>query len=448
MTKPFLLSATALAAVLVLGIAGQASAHDLKPVKPVVGPVSQSFTADSRQVAQQTVTVVQTGSPGIMSSAPSGHVGEADLPDINDAAVPPQDAAVVACPHGDTSDKTDMAWKQVPQDLRDQARPGQCYARMLIAPQVETYMDHVMVQEARTETRTTPEVAQWVVRDVVVAPEHVEHHPVAEVSHVEMATEVVTPASTRTEVIPARYDMQTQHVMVAPEHQEWVRSRGIATGAALVTPDDHEAVRYRADGMLTWPGKDGPGKQAQAIPVSQDTADYLQRGSAQDVWCLKVVPAAYEDRQVRVMVAPEQSRTIDVPAVTRQVRRVVVDTPAHVEDVTVPAVTEKRKVREVVTPAHTDTVQIPAVFQDTQKTRVVHDAQPVWREVLCDKNASPQVITAIQHALAEHGYNPGPVDGHLGSQTVSAMQKFEADRGMAQGQVSVEAVQALGVQLN
>ncbi len=436
MTKPFLLSATALAAVLAVGLAGQACARDLKPV---VKPVSQSFTDQSKVVAQQTVVVMQTGSPGVMTPAPSGHVGEADLPDISTDAPPPP-AADVDCPPGD---KNDAAWKQVPQDLRDQARPGQCYARMLVAPQVETYMDHVMVQEARTETHTTPEVSQWVMRDVVVAPEHVEHRDVAEVSHVEMATEVVTPETTRTEVIPARYEMQTQHVMVAPEHQEWVRSRGIATGAALVTPDDHEAVRYRADGMLTWPGKDAP-----AIPVSQETADYLQRGSAQDVWCLKVVPAAYEDHQVRVMVAPEQTHSIDVPAVTRSVRRVVVDTPAHVEDVTVPAVTEKRKVREVVTPAHTDTVEIPAVYQDVRKSRVVRDAEPVWREVLCDKNASPEVVTAIQHALVEHGYNPGPIDGHLGSQTVAAMQKFEADRNLAQGQVSVEAVQALGVQLN
>lgn len=425
MTKSFLLSATALVAVMASG----AYAHDLRPV---VQAPSQAFNDAAHQAAVQTVTVVQTGTPGGMMTAPSGHVDQADLPPAADA--------VVACP---PLDKTDRTWQQVPQDIRDQARPGQCFARMLIAPQFENYMDHVMVQEARTETHTTPEVAQLVVKDVMVAPERVVQKQVAEVSHMEMVTEVVSPATTREETIPARYEMQVQHVLVAPEHSEWVAQAGIPTGAAMVTPGDHIPVRYRADGKLMWPGKEG-----QVMPVSDETADYLQRGSGQTVYCLKVIPAVYQDRQVRVEVEPAHKRTIEVPAVTRQVRRAVVDVPAHVESVTLPAVYEKRKVREVVQPAHTETVQIPAVYQDVQKSRMIHDAQPVWREVLCDKNASPEVVTAIQHALAEHGYNPGPIDGHLGTQTVSAMQKFEADRGLPQGQVSVEAVTALGVQLH
>ncbi len=387
-------------------MAGQACAHDLKPV---VQPASQTGPA----------TV----------AAPAGHVDEADLPD-----------ATVACPDGD---KTSVVWQQVPQDVRDHARPGQCFARMLIAPAFETYMDHVMVQEARTETHTTPEVARMVDKSVMVAPERVVQKNVAAVTHWEMVTEVVTPATTRQEVIPARYEMQVQHVLVSPEHREWVAQAGIPTGAALITPDDHVPVRYRADGMLTWPGKDG-----QAVPVSHETAQYLQRGSAQTVYCLKVIPAVYQDRQVRVMVAPEQTRTVDVPPVTRQVRREVTDVPAHIESTTIPAVYQTQKVREVVTPAHTETVQIPAVFQDVPKSRMTREAQAVWREVLCDKNASPEVITSIQHALIEHGYNPGAVDGRLGPQTVAAMQKFEADRGLPQGQVSVEAVEALGVHLD
>jgi peptidoglycan hydrolase-like protein with peptidoglycan-binding domain len=53
----------------------------------------------------------------------------------------------------------------------------------------------------------------------------------------------------------------------------------------------------------------------------------------------------------------------------------------------------------------------------------------------------------VQRALAAKGYNPGPIDGQLGRQTVSAMQKFQADNGLPQGQPSVEAVQMLGVPL-
>src|SRR6185369_16926663 len=111
---------------------------------------------------------------------------------------------------------------QVPEDLRKVARPGECYARLLLAPKFESFTDHVMVADAHTETRTVPEVVQMVDKDVMVAPEHVVHKTVAEVSHTEMQTVVVSPATYREETIPAQYETRVEHVMVAPEHQEWV----------------------------------------------------------------------------------------------------------------------------------------------------------------------------------------------------------------------------------
>jgi len=56
-------------------------------------------------------------------------------------------------------------------------------------------------------------------------------------------------------------------------------------------------------------------------------------------------------------------------------------------------------------------------------------------------------LVAIQKALAAKGYDPGAIDGHIGSKTVSAMQKFEADNNLPQGQISIEAVKLLGVNL-
>lgn len=411
-----------------VGLAMSAQAHD--HTKPVVKPISSTFQSESRETATSTVEVVATGTTDGYHG--NGHVTESDLPDVNTTTV-------IACPE-DGPDSAD--WKQVPEDLRKIATPGQCYARLLIAPKFENFTDHVMVADARTETRTVPEVAQMVEKDVMVAPEHVVHKTIPAVSHTEMVSVVVTPATVREETIPARYETRVEHVMVAPEHQEWVKTAGIPTGAALVTPIDHEPVRYRADGSLTWPGK-----TPVVVETSDETAEYLQQGSAQPVYCLKIVPAQYEERRAQVEVSPASLRRIDVPAVMRQERRVVVDAPEHVEDVVIPAVYRKQKVREIVTPAHTEEFTVPAVYQDVAKSRLVGDPQPVWRQVLCAKNTSPAKIAEIQRALAKRGYNPGPADGQLGTQTVSAMQKFEADRGLPQGQVSVEAVHALGISL-
>jgi len=420
-----------------VAIASVAAALGVAPAFAQSGDISPDFQAQAHDAAVQAGQVSTAGMP---VGAP-GHVDSRGLNDLG-ANIGPDGAPIVNCPDG-KPDANAAAWKDIPEGLRKIARPGACYSRLLIPPKFDTYTDHVVVRQARTETRTVPEVTQMVEKDVMVQPARAIRHTVPAVTHTEMVTEIVRPAMARDEVVPAQYETRMQHVMVAPERKEWVRSAGYATGAALVTPGDHEPVRYRADGTLSWPGKDGDA----VIPASEDTARYLQRGSAQPIWCLKVVPAVYRDQEVRVMVTPETTRRVDVPAVTRQVSHVVVDTPEHIVEDTVPPVFEKRRVREVVAPAHTETVEVPAVYRDVTKTRVTDAARPVWREVLCQKNASPGVIMDIQKALAAKGYDPGAADGHIGSKTVSAMQKFEADNNLPQGQISIEAVKALGVNL-
>ena len=426
MSKSRLKSGVAWSLFVAVMAAAPVSAMAGEQTKAAPVTVSRDFEDQARTVARQTVSVTSTGT--------------SDATPADPAVIGPDGTPIVDCPDGAPSD---AAWKGIPDDLRKIAHPGACYSRLLIAPRVETYTDHVVVQQARTETRTVPEVSQMAEKDVLVTPAHNIHHTIAAVTHTEMVSEIVRPASFREETIPAQYEMHTQHVMVAPEHQEWVKSAGYATGAALVTPGDHEPVRYRADGTLQWPGKDG----GTVVHTSDETADYLRQGSAQTIWCLQVVPAVYRDQQVRVEVSPATTRRIEIPAVTRQVTHTVVDVPEHIEDQTVPAVYEKRRVKEIVSPAHTETVDIPAVYHDETKSRVTSEPRAVWREVLCQKNASPAVIADIQRALAAKGYDPGAIDGHLGSKTVSAMQKFEADSSLPQGQISVEAVKALGVDI-
>ena len=431
MSKSRLKSGVAIASVVValslVAVPAFAQAGDRTDMSP-------DFAAQAHDSAVQ---AGQVSAAGTAMGAPAGHVDNRDL-----ANVGPDGAPIVDCPDG-KPESNSAAWKGIPEGLRKIAKPGACYSQLLIPPKFDTFTDHVVTRQARTETRNVPEVAQMVEKDVMVQPAHTVRHTVAAVTHTEMVSEVVRPATMHDEVVPAQYETRVQHVMVAPERREWVKSAGYATGAALVTPGDHQPVRYRADGTLSWPGKDGNA----VIPASQETAQYLQQGSAQSIWCLQVIPAVYRDQQVRVEVTPATTRHVEVPAVMRQVSHVVVDVPEHVVEDTVPPVFEKRRVKEVVTPAHTESVDIPAVYHDETKTHVTDAARPVWREVLCQKNASPAVITDIQKALAAKGYDPGATDGHIGSKTVSAMQKFEADNNLPQGQISIEAVKALGVNI-
>jgi hypothetical protein len=410
---------------------GAPVAHAPKPAakkpasKPASKPVrvTKTFKGQAKVVAGQTTKVVQTGTSAAEPTK------QTLLPDTG----------TVACPDGKGDD---TAWKDVPEDIRASAKPGQCFAKLVTAPKTETYTDHVLMTPERTATRKVAAVIDWVEKDVMVRPERVVHKAVGAVTHTETVTEVVREASVREETVPAQYEIRVEHVLVQPAHQEWVKTRAVPTQAPMLTPDGRP-VHSNERGYLTWPGK-----TPENVPETDAARQYLKDGNPPFVWCLKDFPAVYEDRKTRVEVAPATTRRIDVPAVTRQVTRVVVDSPAHVEDVTIPAVYEKRKVRTEITPAHTETYTIPATYRDIDKTRFVGKADVVWREVICNKNAKSDTVAAIQKALAAKGYYHGKIDGFLGTGTVAAMQKYQADQGLPQGQVSVEAVQMLGVPVN
>ncbi|MFT4076001.1 MAG: peptidoglycan-binding domain-containing protein [Asticcacaulis sp.] len=423
MRKLFLKSGVALLVLASVSVALPVMAK----AKPTVRPVSKTFEKESRVAAQRTVTVIQTGTTPAEPS--TGNI---------DQVIAMTDAPAVACPSGPVGSPE---WEQVPEELRKHAIPGQCFSRLMLPPKTETYIDHVMVSPERVATRQLPPVVEVVEEDVTVRPERTEHRVIPAVSHVEAVTEVVRPASFREEPVPAQYETHIEHVMVQEARREWVRRDAIQTDAPMVTAGDHAPIRYRADGTLTWPGK-----YAQTVQASPEAAEYLEQRD-QSVWCLKVIPGVYEDRPVRVEVAPASVRRIEIPAVTRQVRRTVIDAPERYEDVIIPAVTEKRRVRRTTQDARVESYTVPAVYDDVTRERIVGSPEPVWREVICGKNTSREKIMEVQRALAAKGYNPGPVDGQLGKQTVSAMQKFQADNGLPQGQPSVEAVQALGVPL-
>jgi hypothetical protein len=407
-----------------LGMSADAFA---KPEKSKTKPVvSESFKKDSHETARQTGKVLATGTS---SAAPAGP-RDNPLPAVKRDV----DGRIIAC------DDKDPAWKELPEDVRRNAKPGECYARLLLAPQSEIYNEQVLVTPERVEKRVLPPQYRMVEKDVLVKPERVERRVIPAVVTTRMETEVVKEAYFREEVIPARYEVRVEQVMVSPARQEWVKTEGEPLDAPLVTPGDHRPVRYREDGYLAWPGK-----EPQRVETDQEGRRYLEDGNPPLVWCLKDIPAEYRSEKRKVMVEPERVRRVEVPAVTRQVKRQVVERPERVEEYTVPAVYERRQVKEVVAEEQVKTYTVPPVYKNVEKTRITGRAEGVWRQVLCDRNASPKLIMKVQKALAAKGYNPGAPDGNLGPQTVAAMQKFQADNDLPQGQVSIEAVQALGI---
>jgi hypothetical protein len=345
--------------------------------------------------------------------------------------------AIVCCPD---KGMQGAEFDALPEEIRKNARPGQCFARLLTTPKKELTEEKVLVAEERSESRTIAAEYAMVSEKVMTSPEKTVARTVPAKTRQISEKVIDQPESFRDEVIAAKYQTVTERVLVSAERDVWTVDDGIKTGAALITPQTHEPMPYRADGTLTWPGKN-----AATTRVSETTSEYLTVGSGQPVYCLKKVPAEYRDVQKKVEVSPARTVRHTIPATYKMVTRTVVDEPERIIHETVPAVYEMRSVRKEIKPARTETRIIPAIYKTEMRAHFTSEPQPVWREVLCERNTTPSTVSAIQKALKSRGYNVGVVDGVLGQQTVRAMQAFSADNGLPQGQISLEAVKLLGV---
>lgn len=78
---------------------------------------------------------------------------------------------------------------------------------------------------------------------------------------------------------------------------------------------------------------------------------------------------------------------------------------------------------------------------------VINLGDPIWED---DNNTSANKsgVTRVQAGLAQLGYNPGPVDGHMGSQTRQAIREYQSDHGLlVDGRASEELARHIDGQL-
>lgn len=91
-------------------------------------------------------------------------------------------------------------------------------------------------------------------------------------------------------------------------------------------------------------------------------------------------------------------------------------------------------------------VLIPGFSYDDAAPVEVHPPASIYRRGAA--NMSALVITAIQTALAERGFDPGPIDGEFGPKTEAAVAAYQQAEGLTiDGEVGPETSAALGVDL-
>ncbi len=71
---------------------------------------------------------------------------------------------------------------------------------------------------------------------------------------------------------------------------------------------------------------------------------------------------------------------------------------------------------------------------------------PIWADG--DKPANSSAVSRVQAGLSRLGYNPGPVDGVMGSQTETAIKSYQRDHDLlVDGRPTVELARHIDEQL-
>ena len=335
------------------------------------------------------------------------------------------------------------------------AKPGHCYARVLIPAEYQDSTEQVLVseasesiqviparygkgeetvlvREASTRVVTVPPTYRTITEEIVDQPESIKLVPVPATYKDVTEQILVRAASTRVESVPAEYGTETEQVLDKAAHTIWKKGAGFA-GSAIQTN------------------------------VDQSTGEIM---------CLVEVPATYKTITRRVLVSPASTRTVEIPAEYETVTRTAVDTRATVQEVVIPATYKTVTRKGIDTPASSSVIEIPAeyktvpvttlvsapeevrtpipaVYDTVTKRAKVTDDKLVWREVLCDVNVTRGVVSTLQTKLKDAGNYKGPIDGVWGSATQKAINSYSRTNGLPTGSnyIPLETASSLGIEI-
>lgn len=276
-----------------------------------------------------------------------------------------------------------------PADLPD-AKPGECYARVLIPAEYRQEVEEVVVREASHRVEIIPARYQWTEEKVRVKD-----------------------ASYKLLPVPAEYGTVTERVEVSSARRMWTsgKSNREASSALLqaamqmgVSEDVPagtcfneylEPARYRnvTEKVL----KKEASEKLLTVPAKYEWVDekvLVKEASTKVV----EVPATYETVVEEVLVEPARQIwkkgrgpkeriddstgeilcLVEVPAKYKKVSKRILKTPAATRQIAVPAVYKTQKIRRLIAEPEVQRIDIPAEYSTISRREKVADDTYYW----------------------------------------------------------------------
>ena len=273
------------------------------------------------------------------------------------------------------------------------AKPGECYAKVITPAQFTTKTEEVVVQEASERIETIEAKYEKVDRTIVVK----EPSQLLTASGAEFAKE-----TRKVEVLAASKSWTTKAgdktLPASPDAIAQIASSGVDTDA--VDPggcfvEYFEAAKYKTEveRVMVKPGSEA----ITIIPAEYETVEeqiVVKEASSEVV----DVPAIYRTQTESVLVEPARSVwredcgviekvdnatgevlcLVEVPAKYETLTKTVLDTPATTKTISVPAVYKTISVEKLVRPASETRQQVPAQFTSVNRRVKVADPKFFW----------------------------------------------------------------------
>jgi hypothetical protein len=325
------------------------------------------------------------------------------------------------------------------------SQPGDCYKEYFVPRKFKKITEDILVRSEHNETEVIP----------------------AEFEIVEK-TIVIKPASKEIIEVPAVYEETEEQVLVEAEKTVWKKGQNPAQKVSGATgeimclvkiPAKYKTIKKR---VLKTPAT------TKIVEVAEETQVIEVKKLLTDTQIKNIpMPAVYEtiektqleseatfswhhaknEVEDALKYTGHQICLTEEPAETKEVTKIVLDVPARIEEEAVPATYEVVAVQKLVTEAKEVKTPIEAEYKMMEKRKKISATHVGWKRILCQTNMNKDVISKIQSALNEKGYNAGEADGILGKGTKNALDKFQRDNNLATGGITYETLGALNIEL-
>jgi hypothetical protein len=249
-----------------------------------------------------------------------------------------------------------------------QARPGQCYARVLVPAIYRNEAMQVVTREAYEQVQVSDPVFRAEQQRVTTSDPY-----------------------KRYEVTEPTFRTENQTITTRPQHE-----RLVAMPAVMGTRTENIVIR---EPRLVWRA----GSNLSAVR-RLDTA-------TGEVFCLVEEAAVTQTIRRVVQTAPARVERQLVPAQVQTIQRRVLVAPATVREVVVPGTYQDVTVETLVAPAAERRSMAPAQM-GTVNRQVIETAERYeWVPVVCENTPSAAIsFKGAQRALAAQGLYRGPID--------------------------------------